>query len=112
MSSEPFEGTAGPTIVASSDSCKDAAALEGLRDHAGDRWLVVDLDPTRMAIWTVTVVSQTPEPIVSLPTGIPPSTQTPYGCNGAGHPERTRRIHESTACCDNTQTIHCGEVHS
>jgi hypothetical protein len=24
-------------------------ALEGLRDHAGDRWLVVDLDPTRMA---------------------------------------------------------------
>jgi hypothetical protein len=26
-----------------------SAALEGLRDHAGDRWLVVDLDPTRMA---------------------------------------------------------------
>jgi hypothetical protein len=25
-----------------------AAALEGLRDHTGNRWLVVDLDPTRM----------------------------------------------------------------
>lgn len=24
------------------------AALEGLRDHAGDRWLFVDLDPTKM----------------------------------------------------------------